>query len=85
MPPKPACAGWKTGEQLEFLLYQWPVFKRAQDNKSLDRFWPRVFEDWFKRWPVRSTPTLIKEHGSPEAARLMAQKEKNTVRDDLIA
>ena len=80
MPPKTARSGWKTGEQLEFLLSRFSNFKRSQDEKTLDRFWPRLFEDWYDRWPVPANPTMSKNYGSPEANRLMAQKAKKTVR-----
>lgn len=80
MPSKPANPGWKTGEQLEFLLSQWKSFKRAQDAKTLDKFWPRVFEEWFTRWPVPSSPSLARSHNSIEEGRLALQKAKNTVR-----
>ena len=82
MAPKPDRSGWKTGDQLEFLLSHWGSFKRAQDAKGLNRFWAKIFEDWYDRWPVPSSPSLVREYGSIEATRLMLQKEKNTVRDD---
>jgi len=80
MPPKVVRTGWKTGEQLEFLISRWPEFKRAQDKKALsDQFWPKVFEDWHNRWPVSASPSSVKEHGSTELARLMLQSDNNGV------
>jgi hypothetical protein len=77
MPPKTSGKGWKTGEQLELLLYQWPTFKRCQDSKTLDRFWQHVFDLWYARWPLPLPSAL-----HTETARLMSQKAKNTVCDD---
>ena len=82
MPPKPANPNWKTGEQLEFLMSRWDSFKRAQNAKTLDHFWPKVFEDWYTRWPVPSSATLIQEYGTMEEGRLALQSEKNGVRDN---
>lgn len=80
MSPKPADPGWKTGEQLEFLLRRWEDFKRTQNAKTLDKFWPRVFEDWYTNWPISSSPSLALTHGTVEEGRLKLQKAKNTVR-----
>ena len=80
MPPKPARLDWKTGEQLEFLLSRWETFKCAQDSGALCWFWPKVSEDWFARWLIPSSPSLVQEYGSIEEGRLMLQKDKNAVR-----
>jgi hypothetical protein len=80
MPPKTPRADWKSGEQLEFLLSQEGSFRRCQDQKTLDHFWPRVFEEWYNRWPIFASSALSRRHGTPEAARVMLQKEKNAVR-----
>ena len=74
MAPRKA---WKTGEQLEFLLSKWEAFKRAQYEKKLDRFWQRIFDLWYTRWPLPLSSTLPQ----PEAARLMARGKKNAVCD----
>lgn len=81
MPPKTSRPGWKTGEQLEFLISRWRTFKRAQDIKGLDKFWPKVFEDWYIHWPIPHSQSLVRSHGSVEEGRLVLQKEKNVVRD----
>ena len=81
MPPKNSRTGWKTGEQLEFLISRWRTFKRAQDTKGLDKFWLKVFEDWYIHWPIPHSPSLVRSHGSIEEGRLVLQKEKNAVRD----
>ena len=83
MPPKTSRGDWKTWEQLQFLLSYWEKYKHAQDAKALDHFWPKVYEDWYLRWPVPSHPSLVQQYGSIEEGRLMLQKDKNTVRDSL--
>ena len=82
MPPKPSNPAWKTGEQLEFLLSNWEGFKHAQNAKKLDHFWQRVFEAWYKRWPITPPPSSH-SHEPIENQRLMAQRENNTVRQIL--
>ena len=82
MPPKTSDPGWKTGEQLEFLLSCWKSFKIAQNAKRLDQFWQRVFDEWYSRWPIPS-PRASHAGEPPENLRLMAQKEKNAVRGPL--
>lgn len=83
MPPKTPRPGWKTGEQLEFLLSRYASFKSAQNNKTLGRFWQRVFEDWYLRWKLPSAPypDLLLKYGTLEEARFMIQKSKNAVRN----
>lgn len=73
--------GWKTGEQLEFLLSHWQTFKRCQDGKKLTPFWPYVYDHWYQRWPIVPTPDAIELYGTPENARLMLQEGKNAVRN----
>lgn len=80
MPPKVAPTDWKSGDQLEFLLSQESSFRRAQDARTLDRFWQKVFDEWYHRWPLPSCPTLTHGHNTAETARFMLQKEKNKVR-----
>jgi hypothetical protein len=74
-------SGWKTGEQLQFLRSRFKGFKHAQDTKTLDRFWSKLLDDWYNSWPIPSSPSLAREYGTVEEARLMLQKEKNAVRD----
>lgn len=84
-PPKTPAprSDWKTEEQLEFLLAYWEKFKRAQDNKALDSFWPKVYEDWYTRWPISSSASLVLKYGSIQEGRLMLQKDKNAVSNTL--
>ena len=80
-PPKPSRLDWKTEEQRTFLVNRWESFKRAQDAKALDRFWAKLFEDWYTFWPVPSSPSLVQKYGSIEEGHLALQKEKNSVCD----
>ena len=77
--PQPRTA-WKTGEQLEYLLSQWPGFVSHQNSESLDRFWPRVYDTWYSKWPIMPTPEFVGKHGSLEGATLVFRSENNKVR-----
>jgi hypothetical protein len=77
---KPSDPNWKTGEQLEYLLENWPRFKQAQDGGKLDRFWQRIFAEWHTRWPTTVTPGSSYANEPPENVRLMLQSEKKKVR-----
>lgn len=69
--------------QLEFLLSQEAGYRRAQDDKKLDQFWPRILEEWFHRWGVpKATPAVIAKSKSPEDAATAMQKKRTKVRDD---
>ena len=78
--PKPSDPNWKTGEQLEFLLENWPRFKQAQDAKKLDQFWDRIFAEWHTRWPTTVAPGSFRSREPLENVRLMLQKERRKVR-----
>ena len=81
----PSRVGWKSGEQLEFLLSQESSHKRHQDLNTLDHFWPRVFEGWYDRWPIVATPAMTRRHKTQEDARVMMQKARNKVRYILLS
>ena len=78
--PKLPRTAWKTGEQLEYLLSQWPAFISHQTAGKLDRFWPHVYDTWYKNWPINPTPQALKQHGMREEAILMLRSENNQVR-----
>jgi len=80
----PSNTGWKTGEQLEFLLANEPSYKRCQANKTLDLFWQRVFDSWYTQWPIVPTATLTRAHGFLEATK-MAKKSRDKVCDPFRA
>ena len=80
MPPKVDREDWKSGEQLEFLLFHESSFKLCQDAKKLDRFWLRTFEEWYRRWPLPPPSPALSEKDRSDAL-LAAQKDKNLVRD----
>jgi len=65
---KPSRTAWKTGEQYEYMLTFWPEYLTYQDEKALERFWPQVFDGWYRRWPTIPSIQAIGKHGSPEAA-----------------
>ena len=78
--PKLPKAAWKTGEQLEYLLSQWPTFTSHQTAGKLDRFWPHVYDTWYKKWPIDPAPQALKQHGTREEAILVLRSENNQVR-----
>jgi hypothetical protein len=78
--PKVSRVGWKTGEQLEWMLTEWASFVRHQNEKTLDRFWPRVYHGWATRWPIIPSPESVAKHGSKENAILVIRMELRTVR-----
>lgn len=77
--PKPPRAAWKTGEQLEFLLSHWSGFVHHQNEKSLDRFWPKVYYAWYLKWPITPSSESIMQHGNPANATLVLRTDNNTV------
>ena len=42
---------WATSEQLEFLRGYIPIFNEYTAKENQSKFWPRLTEDWFSRWP----------------------------------
>ena len=80
LTPKPPKAAWKTPEQLNYLTSHMTDFVTHQTAGSLDRFWPRVFDGWYKQWPISPTPEAIKDCGSSAGAILKARSENNQVR-----
>lgn len=57
-----------------------PDFLTHQSNGSVERFWPRVYEDWYTQWPITPTPQEIAEAGSASGAILIFRNENNKVR-----
>jgi len=49
MPGKP----WTTDEQVVFLTKNIPHFLEAQAAKTLPAFWPRIFREWFEKFPEK--------------------------------
>ena len=62
-----ALPNWATEEQLAFLCSYISVFADYTAKKSQSKFWPRLSEDWFSRWPVLDV--LIKDGHLPPEAR----------------
>lgn len=75
----PSRAAWKTREQLEYLLSQWSGFISHQNAGSLDRFWPRIYDHWYRMWPINPTPQAIQEHGGRSEAILLLRNKNSTV------
>ena len=61
------------------MLSQWPGYIAHQASKSLPRFWPRVCDGWYQRWPITPSPEMIEKHGSSTDAKLVIRKEINGV------
>ena len=76
---KPSKNDWKTEEQVEYMLSHWSGYIAHQASKSLPRFWPRVCDGWYQRWPITPTPEMIEKHGSSTDAKLVLRKELNGV------
>src|SRR5712672_964513 len=50
---KGGAKGWATPEQLDFLQELVPTYiaRRTEGRSRLTRFWIKLFNDWFTRWP----------------------------------
>ena len=70
----------KSEEQLAFLNSWMPEFLVHQTAVTLNRFWPQVFDPWYKRWPIVPPPEAIQKHGSSPNAILVLRTENNQVR-----
>ena len=79
-PDKPSKAAWKTGEQLEYMLSQWSLFIDHQNAGTLSRFWPRIYDHWYKTWPIIPTAQSIEMWGSSKEAKVKLLTENNKVR-----
>lgn len=47
MPAQP----WATPSQLTFLKDHLADFAKAQTNKTVSLFWPKIYTDFFALWP----------------------------------
>ena len=78
--PKPSRNAWKTGVQLEYLYSQFPTFLDHQDRGKLSRFWPRIYDTWYKKWKTPDpTPEAVIKHSSVANAILVLRSENNRV------
>ena len=77
--PKPSKTSWKTEEQTEYILSHYSGYITYQASGSLNRFWPIVYDGWYKEWPITPTPAMAREHGSPAKALLALRTENNRV------
>ena len=78
--PKPSRNSWKTKEQGAFLLGKSTEFVDYQNEGTLERFWPPIYDTWYKRWPILPTPQDVKAYGSSLNAILTLRSKNNTVR-----
>jgi hypothetical protein len=60
----PPC--WATSEQLELLCSYIPLFVEYTAKENQSKFWPRLKEDWFSRWP--ELDVLVKSGRLPPQA-----------------
>jgi hypothetical protein len=58
---------WATSEQLEFLRGYIPTFVDYSAKENQPKFWARLSEDWFSRWP--ELDVLIKDGQLPPQCR----------------
>ena len=65
-------------EQDVFLYQICPRYHKARQDRTLDKFWPPIWDHWFLSWPV--VPGLI-ERGAlpPEAANYKFTPEQKKV------
>jgi hypothetical protein len=74
-------------EQLKFLRSYVPIFIEHTEKETQSKFWPRLTEDWFSRWP--ELDILIKDgklppqasagdHNAPDDADAMNARYKLT-------
>jgi len=61
-----APSSWATSEQLKFLHSYIPIFVDYTAKETQSKFWPRLSEDWFSRWP--ELDVLIKDGQLPPQA-----------------
>ena len=54
---------WATSEQLTFLRSYMPIFVDYTAKETQSKFWPRLSEDWFSRWP--ELDVLVKDGKLP--------------------
>jgi hypothetical protein len=81
-----APSSWATAEQDAFLRSQLPEFLAARKNKTFHRYWPKLDQLWFERWPERDTAlpdlpvSITTENMDDEAKKILADaitKRKN--------
>jgi len=42
-------------QQKEWLVSKLPSFVASRSNTSPGEFWPGLYEDWFKEWPLENS------------------------------
>jgi hypothetical protein len=80
---------WANDEQQVLLNGRLSTYLDAQSVKGYGEFWPRLFQDWFDRWPERRELFPNKDESEAltdeeEAALGAAQKVRRDVKPDLL-
>ena len=77
MPKK----AWATKDQMNWLANQLPEFRAAQESKAVPDFFIRLYEEFFKLWPLLA-PTaqeIAEAKGDEEQAKMAKQKAAESV------
>jgi hypothetical protein len=64
MPGKP----WTSQEQFQFLTERIPQYLESQANNELAQaFWPRLYREWFSKFPE---PQALSSESEPQTAEM---------------
>lgn len=79
-------ASTHTAEQRHWLTAKYAFFKEHQNRKTLNQFFPALYEEYFALWPLIATPEgLEAAQGDVAVAVANVQKVEQTVRDFKLA
>jgi hypothetical protein len=57
---------WASPEQNSFLLSYFPEYLEAQSKGRYDKFWPKLFQEWFAKFPAPQPQPDDKTDSEPE-------------------
>jgi hypothetical protein len=57
---------WASPEQNSFLLSYFPEYLEAQSKGRYDKFWPKLFQEWFAKFPAPTPQPDDKTDSEPE-------------------
>jgi hypothetical protein len=66
-------AKWTNDDQHAFLTTWIPEYTLAQQSNRFDRFWPKLCEAWFTRWP-ETQPAVERATDAPETLEDLEKK-----------